>query len=154
MKIDICIPTCSPNALDLIMTLQSCERALQYSGLDYLYHIASNGTPSEGPARKSLNCGVHYAKNTGRLGHVFDVPAPLNPAGGRNLAASAGTGEVIFFLDDHCMIHENFFTNALLTHQATGAASKQPTHSRSLSRIKTRKTNSLAGGFTTFYPAT
>jgi hypothetical protein len=58
--IDLVIPTCGgefvkgKGHLGLMMTLRSCERALENTGFDYRYFIVCNGTPSVGDSPAQL----------------------------------------------------------------------------------------------------
>ena len=125
ITLDICVPTCGASFYDLIMTFSSCQRELEnarYDGIDHRYFLFSNGNKTD--ESKSIVRGVvDYLKSTGHLGRHFDFEHNLNPANARNAAASMGSGEYIFFFDDHCNVFPGYFRESLRTFGTTDAAS-------------------------------
>ena len=120
-SIDIIIPhrASEPNE-GLELTIRSCESALRNTGIDYRYYIVNNGDALA--ERDCLNRCLDYVRQTGRVGKIFDVPEPLSPPAARTLGVSAGTGEVLFFFDDHVDAHPDFFHQMLHTMNTTGCA--------------------------------
>ncbi len=106
----------------LHLTIESCEADLKNSGIDYRYYIVSNGNPQTGDERDSLNMSFDFAEKTGRVGKIFDTPEAMAPPNARNLGVRAGTGEVLFFFDDHIKVHPGFFQGSLDTMHRTGCA--------------------------------
>jgi Glycosyl transferase family 2 len=155
--IDVVIPTCGgefvkgKGHLGLMMTLRSCEKALE--GFDYKYFIVCNGTPSvgdspaqlepveqchlgvsptdevrrfdgnptSGDSRDSLNMAIEYARSTGHLGRVFNIPKSFSPPAARKLGAAVGKGDLIFFFDDHCDVDPAYFKTAIKTFESVDA---------------------------------
>ena len=107
----------------LMMTLTSCERLLAGSRFDYRYYIVSNGNPATGEKVEAFTRAIDYAKSTGHLGKVLYEDTLVSPPTARNIGAAAGTGDLIFFFDNHCLVQEGLFSGAIQTFEATSADS-------------------------------
>src|SRR6266481_8412394 len=105
----------------LLMTVSSCERLLAASRYDYRYFIVSNGNPSTGEKAEAFARAVEYTKNTGHLGKVLCENVSVSPPTARNVGAAAGSGDLIFFFDNHCLVEHGFFNHAVETFETQGA---------------------------------
>jgi hypothetical protein len=107
----------------LVMTVSSCEQVLAGSRYDYKYFIVSNDNPDEGPQKEAFDRAVEYIKNTGHLGKVLYENTLVSPPTARNVGAAAGSGDLIFFFDNHCYVNDGFFDRAVETFETRGADS-------------------------------
>lgn len=113
LTFDIVIAHRGPE-LGLWATISSCEMALQrLSHYDYRYFIVGNGLEVVGQERDALNETLKFLTRQGRLGAVLDLEQPLSPPQARNAGAKIGSAPVIFFLDNHCLVENNYFTRAM-----------------------------------------
>lgn len=114
-KIDIVIAHRGPE-MGLWMTLASCTQELENqrvwdSRTDWHFYVTHNGDEKIDWPTENI---VTYMGDTGRLTY-HHVPDAMSPPSARNLGAKEGNGEVIFFLDNHCIVQPGFFDQALHT---------------------------------------
>jgi hypothetical protein len=110
-----------PMSVGLLMTLMTCEDALKETNLNYRYIIVANGVADSGPEREGLDGALEFLDKTGR-GKVLETPASSPPAA-RNAGVSAGSGDLLFFFDNHCYVDKNYFTSAVKTFESRNADS-------------------------------
>jgi hypothetical protein len=120
-SLDIVIPVCCDDVIvvegeqlpfGLGMTLASIQRELKDSGLNYRVIVVDNGNGNDAhdPLRTALdNCYRRYPENL----TVIREPDALTPPGARNLGASAGSGDIIFFFDSHVLLRAGFFQKSI-----------------------------------------
>lgn len=110
--------------MGLWMTISSIERELlnqrnRGESFDYAYHIVENGVKEQDWATKLLVEDLETLGHaTGSYTLMYD---PMSPPAARNLGASKGTGDVIFFFDNHIMVEPGYFEEALHTLRTTDA---------------------------------
>ena len=95
----------------LWFSVQSCTMALEHCPAQFKFIIVDNGRGSEplpAVAREVLD---DFA-NAGRL-DLLIVPEPLSPPSARNLGAGRGSGDLLFFFDNHVLPAPNYFSRAI-----------------------------------------
>lgn len=103
--------------LGLWATVASCEMAAANSSLKMKYHIVLNG---QDDVDEPLRMMVERLDNQDKLGSLIHSVEPLAPPTARNRGAASGTAPLIFFFDNHCLVEQNYFS------QATHTMHRQP----------------------------
>lgn len=105
--------------MGLWMTIESCEMALRGKDISYEYSIVMNGADK---IPENMKFAIKVLRESGKLAQMALHPAPMSPPSARQLATQFCKGKYLFFFDDHCIVENNYFTRAIETMDATGAA--------------------------------
>lgn len=99
-------------ALGLWATVQSCEIELADSSFKYNYVIVPNGPDKWSNDEERV---WQYLQQTHKVRDLIKVPRPLSPPSARNMGAEMANGKYLFFLDNHCLVAKNYFSQAMAT---------------------------------------
>lgn len=99
--------------LGLWLTIHSCDIELQNSGFEYEYRIVANGTGGD-KITKDLENIIHFVDKSGRLGSYKNYKEALTPPLARQRATIGAKGDLLFFLDNHCLVDKDYFKRAVL----------------------------------------
>jgi hypothetical protein len=105
--------------LGLFCTISSCEADLADSKYSWNYVIVCNGSPKLTPVEKNM---IHFLTKGKKLKRAIVKIGNLSPPNARQLAASHADGEILFFLDNHCVVGKNYFARAMADFKHYGAA--------------------------------
>lgn len=131
MDLSVCIASKGEPGL-LWGTIHSCKMALDKTDLDYEICLCVNGEldinrreqknkPFLISSTRLINPDIerilHFLHKSGRSGKCTVLQRSVSPPIGRKIAARQAKGEVLFFLDNHCLVEQDYFTRALQTMQ-------------------------------------
>lgn len=97
------------SALGLWSTVHSCEVDLTRSGIEYEYVIVSNGEK----VPREVSFWLDKFVSTGKAQHIH-TDEPMSPPKARSVGVEASKGDIVFFLDNHCVVGQQYFKRALL----------------------------------------
>src|SRR6185312_15514044 len=101
----ICI-ACRGNGLGLWSTVEGCEADLEHSGISYNYSIVQNGDKKPDNGTLIL---LNYLHESGKLAFKEVRKEPMSPPSARQLASAHADGNVLAFLDNHVIVHRDYF---------------------------------------------
>jgi hypothetical protein len=111
--------------MGLWLTIHSCEIELEGTKHDYEYCLCVNGeedqkksgasTRMTGPDLEGI---IRHLDKSGKLGHVTIYQKSISPPSARQIAASHAKGNILAFLDNHCLVSKGYFDRALHVMQA------------------------------------
>jgi hypothetical protein len=96
--------------MGLWLTIESCQMALQHSGLTYEFVVVVNG---EKELSLDLQAQKHWLTKAGLLQDFVHVPENLSPPSARQIGTWSANGKYLFFLDNHCLVEHSYFTRAV-----------------------------------------
>jgi hypothetical protein len=102
--------------LGLWSTIHSCEIELSLHDIhdqpiSYEYRICINGVDE---IDQELGPIVDFLRRAGKLGKSVHSPEPLAPPIARNKAVEGAEGNILAFLDNHCLVYKDYFRRAAL----------------------------------------
>ena len=94
--------------MGLWATINSCEVELSRSGsnLTCNYSIVCNGDEELEPGARVF---LDRLKKAGKLVYSHVTPEVMSPPDARQLASEHADGRILVFLDNHCIVHKDFF---------------------------------------------
>lgn len=98
------------NPLGLWATVHSCEDNFKGSELSYNFVIVTNGEEVSVESRSVLR----NLESSGKLLKHIHSDEPLTPPAARQLGVAAADGEILAFLDNHCLVGAKYFERAVL----------------------------------------
>lgn len=109
--------------MGLWSTIISCTSDLDKANLDYEFVIFVNGEKDTPSKLKQVNLPIHidlhstleHLSNSKRLGHATILQRNVAAPTARQLASEHASGKYLFFLDNHCIVEPNYFSEALHT---------------------------------------
>jgi hypothetical protein len=104
--------------MGLWATISSCESDLADSKYTWNYVLVFNGCKKL--ANVELNM-LHFLSKAGKLKRAVIKVGNLPPPNARQLAATHADGEILFFLDNHCVVGKNYFARSMADFKHYGA---------------------------------